>query len=192
MDRNLKERIKKIEDKFFDLNDETKEATVKLEFEKSSDLFNTNAITKVPMLTSVISEWVSYALETIPKKYKVNFEITINDFESYTKEQMSEIFLDNSLLEIKRGYRAAILQNKLAIGLLGVGILFILAFLLVQYLWSEKGTVSKEITIFILEIGAWVTIWEALDVFIIQNSSKRRQKKNLSKRLKGVKFIQKQ
>lgn len=71
---------------------------------------------------------------------------------------MSEIFLDNALLEIKRCYRAAILQNKLAIGLLGVGILFILAFLLVQYLWSEKGTVSKEITIFILEIGAWVTI----------------------------------
>ena len=189
--KEMIERIKGVEDKFFDIDHDNKKATIKLEFEKPSDIFDVNVVTKRPMLNDTLSEWIEAAFKYIPNKYKVDFKVEFNDLEGYKEEELYEIFLDNVALESKKIYREMLGHNKIAIGLLFTGIIFIVALLLINNLWNEDKVI-KEIISIITEIGAWVTIWEALAVFLIENKEKRDTRRNITKRFSSVSFKKKE
>ena len=189
MKKEIKERFKHIEDQFFELDHENKKALMTLVFDKPSDIFDKNVITKKPMLSDEFTDWIKCSFDYVPHRYKGNIEIIFDDMEGYTEEELKDIFMDNVLLEAKQAYRETLSKNKVAFGLLGSGIVLIGALLLIEAFWSSEDVLQNIVAI-IVEIGAWVTVWEALDIFLIENKGKRDIRKNLTKRFESIKFTE--
>ena len=189
----MKEKIKELinlEEEFFDLDKENKIAIMKLEFAAPEEIFDKNSITKIPVFNDDFIEWLQSAFDYAPKGYKIDLEIAFDDLGEYTQEQLKEIFIKNTGLEFKKSQRQHEYKSKIALGLFAAGILFLIAMILLTALWQEER-VLKEIIIAVIEIASWVTIWEALDIFIVENSERRNYMMSLKKRFKNINFLKK-
>ena len=185
--KEIKERMKNIEDQFFDIDHENKKALFRLEFDKVSDILNKNVLTKTPLFDAEFLRWIKGSFDAVPKKYKIDIDIRFNDMEGYKEEELQNIFLNNCLLEANIARRSLISKNKIALGLLISGVVFTIGMILLEVLWKGDDPI-KIVTATIIEIAAWVTIWEALDVFLIENREKRRLKRNITKRFEEIRF----
>ena len=187
MEKELIEKYKTIENQFFELDHENKKALIKLKYDRPSDIFASNALTKTPILDPEFFDFIKSSFELIPNKYKVDFDVKFADMEGYSEEQLSDIFKSNVLLEAKRSSRDTRSKNKIALSLLVIGIVFLIGLILLETLWGADTPIYKIIT-FIIEIGAWVTTWEALGIMIIRNKEKRTLKYNLLRRFNSITF----
>ena len=187
----IKEKFENIENEFFELDHENKKALMRLEFEKPSDIFDKNAITKIPVLSDDFIEWVKSAFGYAPSKYKIDLVISFNDLESYSEEELRNIFFKNIILEGKKALEDNVSKNKIALGLIGLGTLFLIGMILLKGFWTDGG-VFEEIVSYILDIACTVTIWEALTILIVENKEKRDLAKNLIKKFDSISFIKKQ
>lgn len=111
----IKEKIENIENDFFELDHENKKALMKLEFEKPSDIFDKNAITKMPFLSDDFLEWVKSAFGYAPKRYKIDLVITFDNLENYSEEELRNIFFKNLILEGKKALEDNGSKNKIAL-----------------------------------------------------------------------------
>lgn len=116
---------------------------------------------------------------------KVNFEINLHlkDLDGYSPEKVADILNRNfSLLP----YRDAIRNTKkikLSITMLIVGIIFfVIEMLCKSFNWGD-------IAIEILDIAAWVFIWEAVTLFFLDYLGDKKEKRNFHKRLKKIYII---
>ena len=116
---------------------------------------------------------------------KVNFEINLHlkDLDGYSPEKVADILNRNfSLLP----YRDAIRNTKkikLSITMLIVGIVFfVIEMLCKSFNWGD-------IAIEILDIAAWVFIWEAVTLFFLDYLGDKKEKRNFHKRLKKIYII---
>ncbi|MBQ7243667.1 MAG: hypothetical protein IJS52_05630, partial [Bacilli bacterium] len=116
MGRLLKQ-YKNIEDEFFDLDHANKKALMKLEFEKPSDIFDKNAVTKLPVLSDDFLDWVLACFEYAPHSYKIDLDIAFTEMEGYSEEQLKDIFFKNMVLEGKKSLKATHVKNFIALGL---------------------------------------------------------------------------
>ena len=181
------EEYKNIEGEFFVLDHEKKIAYMELEFDKPSDIFDTNAITKMPILSDDFLEWIESAFSEAPRKYWIDLRISFLDFEGYDEEQMKTIFLKNMVLEFKKNHEKARVKNHLAYSLLGIGICLFIAMMLITNLWKDGGLV-KDIFAYIADITTTVTIWEAMTILVVENKERRTYMKNLLSRFSSLRF----
>ncbi len=189
MNEKIKE-LANIEEEFFQLDKENKIAFMKLEFANTDEVFDKNSITKIPIFNDEFSEWLKSAFAYAPKGYKIDLDITFDDLGEYSEEQLKEIFIKNAALELKVSQRNQKYKSKIALSLFATGIIFLVAMILVAALWQEERAL-KEIIVAIIEIASWVTIWEALDIFIVEHSERRNYMKSLAKRFKSINFHKK-
>ena len=183
----LKEALKNVEDQFFEIDHENKKAIYRLEFDKVSDILNQNSITKKPLLNSEFLEWIRGSFDSIPRKYKIDIDIRFNDLEGHTEEEIKDIFIYNCLLEANKAKRSMLHKNIIAVGLLATGVVFTIGMILMEILWKSDDPIKIVIGT-IIEIAAWVTIWEALYVFLVENRENRRLKRNITRRFDEIKF----
>jgi len=189
MNKIVKE-FKNIEEEFFELDHDNKIAYLKLEFNKVSEIFDVNAITKKPVLNDEFIDWVKSSFKYAPRKYKINLKVEFDDLEGYSEEDLNKIFMSNIMLEAKRIYNDTLDKNKIAFSLIGLGIVFFIIMLLVTNLW-ENGGIIKDIIKYIMDIGTTVTIWEAMSILIVENKENRNVNSNLIKRYDSISFIKK-
>ena len=78
--------------------------------------------------------------------------------EGYSEECLEEIFRKNIMLALQIRLQKARRQNRLALILCGVGLVFILLSSWLRRLWMEEGTV-RDIVFFNLNIIATVPFW---------------------------------
>ena len=185
------EKFLNIEDDFFELDHEKKVAFLKLEFEKPSAIFDTNAVTKKPVLSDEFMDWVKSSFEYAPRKYKINLEVLFDDTEGYDEEELKKIFVANVILEAKKAHNETLTQNRIAWKLVGLGVIFFTIMMLVTNLWTDGGVV-KNIVSYIMDIGTTVTFWEAMTVLIVKNKEKRDLYGNLIRRYDSVSFCKKE
>ena len=184
------DEYKNIENDFFELDHENKKALMKLEFDKPSDIFDTNSISKVPILSDDFLDWIKSSFEYTPKNYKIDLDITFNDLGDYQEEELKTIFFKNMILESKKSINDKNAKNKMAIGLIATGLISLIAMILLLSLWKDGGVV-KEIVSYIFDIATTVTFWEAMTILIVENKEKRDLVKNLVKKYDSINFHKK-
>ena len=189
MNKKIKE-VMNIEEEFFDLDKENKVALMKLEFDSPDEIFDRNSITKTPIFNDEFTEWLQSCFDYTPKGYQIDLDISFADMGKFKEEELQDIFNKNMVLEFKKSERQFLYKSKIAIGLFMTGLAFLVAMILVTTLWQEDRAL-KDIIIAIIEIASWVTIWEALDIFIIEHSERRKYMKRLKKKFKDIKFNKK-
>lgn len=189
MNKNVKEFIN-IEEEFFELDKENKITHINLEFNKPSDIFDINSITKVPILSDDFIELIQSSFELAPRKYKIHLTISFDDLEGYDNDSLQDIFNRNMMLEFKRNEVKANTKNKIAISLICIGLLFFIAMLLISNLWHDGG-VLKEIFTYIADIATTVTFWEAMTILVVENKERRTYMKNLYTRFDSIEFKKK-
>ncbi len=186
MEQSIK-KVLKVEDEFFNLDDENKIAYLKLKFDTPKDIFSNNFITKMPVLNEDFAAWVKDAFELTPKKYKIDLVVTFDDMEGYNNEELTDIFNKNMLLEFKKNERKENSKKVLAFILTLFGILLFIGMLFMKHLWTSEG-VAKDICIYIADIATTVTFWEAMTIFVVQSIERKNYMRNLISRFKTIEF----
>ena len=187
---NILEDYKNIEESFFALDHENKTVSIPLVFEKPSDIFDINAITKTPVFNDDFLEWIFASFQYSPRRYKVDLDISFQDLEGYKEEDLKKIFYKNIFLEAKKNQKESTFKNKIAIGLVIMGVLSLTAMILLMSLWKDGGIV-KEIISYIFDIAVTVTLWEAMTILIVDKKEKRELRTNLLKRFHSISFHKK-
>ena len=121
---NKLKKYSHIERSFFEIDDEKKTAHIVLHFEKASDMLDESFASKKPVLNEDFFYKLRNSFSMVPKKYKIELTVAVNDTEGYTKEALSDIFDDNIMLEYKALHSEQKSRTFLAIGLVILGMIF--------------------------------------------------------------------
>ena len=182
----LKE-IANIEKSFFDVDDEAKVARITLEFERAEDIFDENYISKTPVLSDDFIDWIGSVFTLVSDKYKIDLTVNFKDMGGYTEDNLSDIFRKNIELELKSRFKENRKRNRVAYGLIFVGVMFFFAMMLINRLWDTES-VWKEIFVYISDIATTVTFWEAMTILVVEQKEKRAYIKNLRSRFSSIRF----
>ena len=184
------DEIKNIDKEFFEIDEEKKEVNMVLEYEKPSDIFDQNAITKIPMLSDDFVSWLQESFEYAPRGHKINLDIAFDDMEGYKEEELQNILKKNLFLEAHRMLKATSLKNRIAFILIGIGVIAFIAMLIIANLWIDDS-VAKQIFSYISDIAVTVTFWEAMTILIVENAEKTNYYNNLRKGYNRITFHKK-
>ncbi|MGN1052728.1 MAG: hypothetical protein ACI4SH_04985 [Candidatus Scatosoma sp.] len=193
---NKKEKIRRkklfnefehAEEDFFTIDKENRLAKIDLSFDKVSDVFDVNYVTKTPVLSDDFLDWFASAFKMIPARYKIEFSVSFNDYEGYTKEQLNAVFWKNIMLDAKNKRDAQKKRNSIAYGLIAIGVAFFIGMLITEFRW-KADTVAKTIFSYVSDIATTVAFWEAMTILIVERRENRSYLKDVTKRFTGVRF----
>ena len=176
-----------IEESFFDIDTVNNTAKIVLEFERPEDIFDTNYISRTPVLSDDFSEWIRSSFRLVSSKYKIDLTVRFNDMENYTEDELREIFRKNIDLEFKSNFIANRSKNRIAFSLIGIGVAFFMAMLLINNLW-DSASVWKDVFVYISDIATTVTFWEAMTILVVEQKEKRAYLKDLRTRFSSIRF----
>lgn len=129
-----------------------------------------DAISGNSLLNSDIYQSIDETLSYIDKKKKVCIELHFEgDFEDKEKERIYKAFKVHYAQEVLKGKKQSFRIKMLSLVLLIVGALFLIS----DGLLLAFG--NNFIFQNIIEIIAWVFIWEATNVFFFENASNKRE-----------------
>lgn len=181
------ESFEKIEEDFFEIDRKQQSAGIRLTFDKVSDIFDINYMTKMPVLSDDFMEWIASAFNIIPSRYKIELSVSFKDYEGYTEKQLNEIFWKNILLDARSKWENQKKRNSIAYGLIAVGIVFFIGMILTELRWDTES-VMKTIVSYISDIATTVAFWEAMTILIVERKEQRSYLKAVRKRFIGVSF----
>ncbi|MBQ7712578.1 MAG: hypothetical protein IJT69_02040 [Clostridia bacterium] len=161
-----------VEEDFFETDGKNKKVEMRLRYDKPSDVFDENAVTKTPIFTSAFDDRIRSVVDYAPRGYKIDLHVTFASSEGYTEEDLKEIFLKNVALAGKRKCKQTHSKNLLALGLIVVGVLFFVVMLLLNNLW-QGDSLAKQIFAYVSDIATTVTFWEAMVILIVENKETR-------------------
>ena len=185
-----KKAYKNIEKEFFETDEENKITYLRLQFESPKDIFDTNAITKIPVINDEFTDWLHAAIRHAPKKSNIHLDVEFDDMCGYTDEELRNILDKNIMLIDKVGHNSAIRRGWMAGLFLLVGLVFLLGVILVSSLMRDDDAI-KTILLSIFEISSWVPIWTSIEILVIDNLELRHRALVYAKRLNRVSFRQK-
>ncbi len=189
--KKLLQEYRDVESEFFDVDQKRKKVCMKLEFKEPKDIFDTNAITKLPVLSDDFMDWLGTSFKYAPKNYKIDIDVSFDNMDGFNEEKLKDVFFKNMVLEAKKAMNRKRLKNRIAIILVCIGLAFLIPMLLLLGLW-QNGGVAKDIVSYILDIAATVTIWEALTILIVENSEHTHIVKRMIERFDSISFHQKE
>ena len=164
--------LKEIEGQFFELDEEKRIAHVRLRLDKASDMFDESYAAKRPVMSADFLEQIGNVFRMISPKYKIDLDIQIDDPEAYGEAELQQLFRDNILLEYESHRRESQGNNRIAAGLLAVGIISLILMMVIDNSWPDEGFV-RDVFFYITDIAATVTIWEALEILLVENRARR-------------------
>ncbi len=178
---------KEIENEFFELDKANKIALIKLHFNKPSEVFDTNALTKTPVLSDDFMDWILSSFKYAPKNYKLHLDVSFEDYEEYDEKKLEEIFVKNLILEVKKQNREFSLKKKIAISLLITGVLLLISMIILLNVLKEDNLL-KQVFQYVFDIGTTVVIWEALTILLVENSESKSKRAALIKKFSKITF----
>ena len=120
--KNAFMKYNNIEEEFFEIDKEKKLAKISLSFDRVSEIFDLNYISKMPVLSDDFMEWITSAFSIIPSRYKIQVSISFGDYEGYSEQQLNDIFWKNIVLSAKSKRDSQRKRNSIAYGLIAAGI----------------------------------------------------------------------
>lgn len=180
-----------IEKEFYDIGEEKKVAHIKLEYNKPSDIFDNNCISKCPIFCDDFISWVLFAFETIPNKYKIDLDIYFNDFDGFTEDTLKDAFGKNCLLLFKKYNKESNTKRNIAFSLIGFGVLSFTGMMIISKIWNSESTLH-DIFFYFLDIVTTVLFWEAVGILFVERRENRQQILGFSERFDNIRFILKE
>jgi hypothetical protein len=159
-------------------------------FERPDDIFDSSAVTGIPLFTGEFMERILEALDFVPDQYTLDIEVHFEDMSGFSEAQLSELYRKNAVLRFKKELRLVHRKNRLALMLCGSGLTFVLISIILSRFWTEESVV-REIVFYLLDIVATVPFWGAMDIYFIQGSEKLKRASSMKKRALTVSFRQK-
>lgn len=162
-DRQLKERQYK--------HDAENRIVVNMTVEDDTDFLSVFSANTTPVISSDVSEFIENSTNWIAPKEELTLHIHSNCideqekviYENAIKEYYTQKYIVNEQ-ELKRNRFLASLLFVAGIGVLAFEIIF--DYVVGNIIWTE-----------VIDIAAWVLLWEATDISIFQNRSLRLKKK---------------
>ena len=157
--------------KYYEIDNENRIATMPLHYEKASDLINNKIISKDNYLFDYEElTLINDMIKRIPIMYKVNIDLQIDDYEDYDPKELLSGFNDAMELNqynYQRENRFKFLKAAILL-LVGISILFTMAYAKLNGLFGsdDRASVYSEI----LDIIGWVFIWEMVTVAFLTPS----------------------
>lgn len=159
--------------------------TVDLYYDTFSMLIDQNmGNDQVEKLNDTLFEKIDEVLALVPKKYKLNILVHIQDLENYNLEEANHIIKNNIMLKL---YRIALQRKKKRVT--GLSLLFGgVVLLLTSYFLSRLEW--PQIIFDIINISGTLLIWEAANITLIERSEEMRHLKNYIKKLKEIQLVE--
>ncbi len=185
--KNAFMKYKNIEEEFFEIDKEKKLAKISLSFDRVSEIFDLNYISKMPVLSDDFMEWITSAFSIIPSRYKIQVSISFGDYEGYSEQQLNDIFWKNIVLSAKSKRDSQRKRNSIAYGLIAAGIVLFAGMILTEINWDTES-VMKPIISYVSDIATTVAFWEAMTILIVERKEQRSYLISVEKRFAGVSF----
>ncbi|MGN1096661.1 MAG: hypothetical protein ACI4QU_02370 [Christensenellales bacterium] len=182
--------INNIEKEFFDIDEINNTANIVLRFEKPSDIFDNNYVSKTPVLSDDFLDWISSSFKIISKKYKINLEVQFDDLENFNESELENIFKKNILLEYADKKSERKKEKSLAWSLIGVGTVLLIFSILMNFYW-QFNSITLEIVKYVFDIAVTVTYWEAFTILIVRRQEIFGVHKDILSRFSSIKFSSK-
>lgn len=169
--REIKKTIARNKNIRRNLRDEENRIVISMNVKDDKDFLSVFSKQETPVISESVADFIEHSAATVPPSEKIILNIISNciddtekiDYERAIKEYYTEKYLANKQ-EMKRNTFISI-----ALAIIGVLVLA-LSFLTNSMMWAE-----------VIDIIAWVFLWEAVDISIFKNRSLRiRQVRYLS------------
>lgn len=178
--------------KYFSVDDDKGIVTATVRFDSFDEMLNPNlGDQKERMLSEEVKDSIERVFKIVPRFYKVAFDFHIGDFGHWTLDDAYRIFDENTKLWHWNTKRSLSWKSKGAIVLTLVGfIVLVINAMFVAFHWGdqiENGPL-KEIISEILDIAAWVFIWEAVTLYFIDRNQIKFKEGDFRRRIARVDF----
>lgn len=184
--RTLKKYLN-IEEEFFSVNKETKIASVALSFDSPEDIFDPNYQAKKPILNEHFLGLAHEIFDYIPNMYKIDLTVTFKDMGTWTEQSLKSIFETNMIFEYRAKNTHAKQNDRIALGLMFVGLVMFLGMLWLKHFWLGSALL-KEIFSYVADIATTVTFWEALYILVVVRRENKGYTTNLVTRFSDIHF----
>lgn len=188
---NMKELLKEyteIESEFFDIDEQTGIAHVRLHFASAADLFEESCLSKIPRFNSESDEWFQRVFALIPSKHKISLEVTLDDMNGYTSEELHDIFVRNILMTASTITRGINDRIRTAFRLCLIGLIAFAAMIAAGRLWAEE-TLMHDVFFYALDIVTTVLFWEAAGILFVETSRHFRAAEAYLKHFAAISFL---
>lgn len=183
--KNEKEYANKLIKKYIEVDEENKTVKVTLKYEKASDLIS-NDVNDTPFLKEEVYEKITRLITEIPGRYKYNFVIVIDDFENYTSKDLMEIIEDYFGIKYFENKKSLRRKRYAAASLLIAGTIFLILSILASSLKWLGNETSRTILNEILDIVAWVFIWESATIYYLEGFALKAKQKIIKNKINSI------
>lgn len=183
--KNEKEYANKLIKKYIEVDEENKTVKVTLKYEKASDLIS-NDLNDTPFLKEEVYEKITRLITEIPGRYKYNFVIVIDDFENYTSKDLMEIIEDYFGIKYFENKKSLRRKRYVAASLLIAGTIFLILSILASSLKWLGNETSRTILNEILDIVAWVFIWESATIYYLEGFALKAKQKIIKNKINSI------
>ena len=184
-----KKRQLAILEKYHEVDYENRTIDLELQYEKISDILENDISTKkYPKFKREVLERASEVIDTFPIDFKVNLKLKIDDLEGYKIDEVMDSFKDS--LEM---FHYATYKEKNKKWILAAIFTIVSVFLLFFKIFAGKNNMISEdgVVYEVLDIIAWVFLWEAVTVIFLSPGELREISMKLSRRLVSISFLNK-
>ena len=178
--------------KYYDLNSEQKIINISLHYDRASDILDTSIGNPLhPQFKDEVLQKINSTILNTKQGYKLAINFEINDYENYTPKNIIESF--NDTLELKQYASRKKRQVKELISsiLILIGTLLLLLMAIVKQKNIIVDETNNEIVCEIIDIIAWVFIWEAATMLFLEHSEQTIFALQIRKRVTSISFYKK-
>ncbi len=178
--------------KYFPIDHENKIVTIKIYYDKASDLLDfTVGELHMELFSNEVFEKIADIVSKVPLTYKADVIFVIDDYDSYDPKLLLEKLNDkieiNNYVIVRDRRKKWLITVSLV--MTGLALLFVLQ-LAKKYSWFGTG-IRADILTEALDIVSWVFIWEAVTVLFLSPSDLKIVQFNLFNRINTISFSNK-
>lgn len=179
-------------EKYYNIDKENKIISITMHYEKASDILNINlGNPNKPLFSLEVLKNISNIISNTPYGYKVELCFEIADYESYSPEIIIESFNDS--LELNQYSARNHRQRKEFLSgiLILIGIILLLILVLGRNLNWFINSLRNSIIEEVLNITAWVFVWEAVTQLFLTYSEQGILSISIRKKVERIKMLKK-
>lgn len=192
---NVNQRQLELYSKHYALDEENKIIEVTLHYEKVSDVLDYSiGNPDAPLYKQETFDTILDKLDNCPPTYKVELNFEVEDFEQVEPKYLIESFNDSLEMGQYKTKRETLKRDVLAATLVLAGIL-ILFFQIIgkaKGWFGPSGEIQESIVSEVIDISAWVFIWEAVTLFFLEHSDTGRLAVLIRKKVNKIKISKKE
>lgn len=158
--------------KYYDVDIENKIININFHYDKASDILDTTvANKKSPLFLHDPLEKINDLINNAPFGYKLAINFEIDDYEGYDPKNIITSFNDTLELSQYTARKQRQFKQLLSATLVLFGVL-LLFFMVVSknLMWFGNG-IKAEIINEVINIAAWVFVWEAVTLLFLEHSA---------------------